>query len=418
MTANVVRVNSNYKIQSIEGGKIILDTGRNPDGTFGEVLVLGNLNVIGEATVITSNVVSIQDVIITLNVGEIGNGVTGSISEPKQSGLEVARGTAINGTAKWLWDDSQFWTNPHSNTTQKGMWVSSTASGGLNGIQTNAITTGNTGDNLYLLSGGTSIISVTGTTNYENQVLDYNNGLVYKDADTIPNIKAVTDKIAYDLSNYATNFLARNDSIIAIYDSNIRGQITTYYTNGNSLYVTLNHFPISNASLQITTSSFVTISGSSSATLNGTWPVITAVANAPYFVIEIATPSNFNNLSWTGEIAIQSYNSNLQVTLDSVLVATFYRNQINLFDISVSNDTISTNNLGNDLILQAAGSGSVKINDTLTLTNQTAPSAASNTTKIYAASHGAGNTGLFFVNTAYSDEFISKKKAIAFSILM
>jgi hypothetical protein len=418
MTANVVRVNSNYKIQSIEGGQIILDTGQNPDGSYGTVNVIGNLSVIGEATVITSNVVSIQDVIITLNVGENGNGVTGSISEPHQSGLEIARGTAITGVAKWLWDDSQNWTNPHSNTIQKGMWVSSTASGGLNGIQTNAITTGSTGDNLYLLSSGTSVVSVTGTSSYENQVLDYNNGLVYKDKDIIPNIKAVTDRISYDLTNFSSNFIRRSDSSISIYDSNISEKIVSYNTGGNSVYITLNHFPTSNTSLQITTSSYVTIIGSNSINLNGTWPVITAVASASYFVIQIAVPSSYSDLPWSGNITIQSYNSNVQIILDSSTVASFYVNHINLFDVSIANDTISTVTSGNDLVLQGLGSGAVKINDTLTLTNQSAPSSTANTTKVYSAAHGAGNTGLFFVNTSYSDEFISKKKAIAFSILM
>ena len=453
MTANVVRVNSNYKIQSLGGGQIILDTGYNPTGEYGKVTVLGDLDVKGAATVIKSNVVSIQDTIITLNVGEIGNGVTGSVQDPQRSGFAVDRGTASDGNARWMWDETRAWLNPHTGTTKYGAWVSRTVVGGLAGIQTNSITTGTTGDNLYLLNSGTSIISVTGCSNYEQQVLDYANGLVFRDKDIIPNIKAVTDKIKYDLFNSSSNNIKRNDTAVRVFDSEITQQVVSYRTVGTANVITIDHTPISNFDLNVTTSSYVTISNCDSPAMNGTWPVITAPTNAYYFIIQIETSVSYSDVPFVGSISIVGYNSNAVVFINGNAVHTINGTQSDLYNLRFSGTTIQTTS-GSSAVLQLTSEGSlallanngdttitatsgnmsltasgtitikssdagdVKIDDTLTLTNQSVPAIISNTTRIYSAAHGQGNTGLFFVNSSYSDEFISKKKAIAFSILM
>jgi len=418
MPANVVRVNSEYKIQCVGGGEIVLDTGRDSSNNVGTVLVLGNLDVRGAATVFETTNVSIQDIILTLNDGETGNGVTGSPPDLRKSGLEINRGVAASGDARWIWDETQSWKNPDTGLTTTGLWVSKTVNGGLNGIQTNSITTGTTGNNLYLLNNGTAVVSVTGTNNYEQQVLDYTNGLVYIDKDTIPNIKAVTDKITYDLNFRGGNIIRRSDTRMVVYDDDISDQMVTYGTNGTSVLVVINHDPIPNSNLNITNISTVTITGSDNPNMNGTWPITTAVSIASEFIIQIATPSNFSNQPWSGTIVIDGYISNANVIVNDVTTTTFYDDHMEFYGLKLTGNTLETlENNGDDLILQATGDGVIQINDVLKLTYQSEPSSEIDTTQIYAANQGPGETGLYFVNTINSDELVSRRRALAFSMI-
>ena len=445
MTANVVRVNSNYKIQSIAGGQIILDTGITPSEEYGKVIILGDLDVRGASTSLTTNIVDIQDVVLTLNAGEIGPGVTGTIADPGISGLQIDRGPVADppvpggntGYAHWVWDENQQWVNPNTDETTFGLWVSKTETGGLNGIQTNSITIGNTNDSIYLIGAGLGVLSVTGTDNYEEQVLDYTAQLAYKDPDIIPNIKAVEDKINYNLNNVAINQITRGgDSTISVFDSNITEKITTYSTVGFSTVVKINHFPISNKSLDIDTSKSVTITGNNSPAMNGTFQVITASPTGFFFSIQLPSVHNYPDLPWTGNISIASYRSNARITLNSNLISTFYDDQVNLMNLSITRDNVQpdptdprygcilSTRTDTNLTIKTSGNGLVIIDNQLAINNitnfthQSKPISYPGVTKIYAAPHGVGHTGLFFVNTDYSGEFISKKKAIAFSILM
>jgi hypothetical protein len=435
MTANVVRVNSDYKIQSVPGGKIILDTGLGPSGGYGKVTVLGDLDVKGAATVITSNVVSIQDLIITLNVGETGNGVTGSIEDPYISGIAVDRGprSPANplGNARWVWDETQTWLSPTAGP-RAGLWVSKTTYGGLNGIQTNSITTGEYNEDLYLLSKGTGRISVTGTVNYEQQILDYANGLVSLDDDYIPNLKAVSDKIDYAIINNTINSIRGGDSNVSVFDDNITEKLISYNTIGSSNIVTFNHFPVPNSTLKIDTASSITITNCINTELNGTWPIITALPGSFYFVIQISSPHSYADVPVSGNIFKTGFNSNVEITVNETVVTTVYQDHTEMYDLSISNSTITTVNDDVDITITATGTGTIVLNSdqdilvnnsitldgVATLTHQTAPSPETDKTKIYADTHGQGDTGLFFVNNEKSGEFISKKKAIAFSILM
>lgn len=555
MTANVVRVNSDYKIQTVTGGQIVLDTindsgnGRtsfnlnsftgktgtgpyyitfaittqsiapvintkylisgnsnvnyngshnavnsttssitirytNDPGTFGtgttsaeyianvgSVLILGNLDVLGSSTIIESTAVEISDVILTLNRDEVGNGVTGISPELKISGIEIERGTASTGYARWQWDDNQTWFNPHAGASnpQHGMWVSKTINGGLNGIQTNSITTGTTGDDLYLLSNGTSIISVTGTLNYEQQVLDYDNGLAYRDADIIPNIKAVTDKISYELTFKSSNRIRRGNTEMAVFDERITNQMVSYRTSGTSNIVTIEHSPIQNSDINVSNTSYVTITGSVSGNLNGYWPVVTASPDGLYFTIQITTPSNFANLDWTGEISLDLYNSNALVKINDNIVTKFYESYAETYGIKIEDSTISSNVEDMDLTLDVYGTaklmimpptkiddstistdiytgalvvaGGLGVGDNLNVAGDIAandsnlsgnlsvtgtsllkfqgsdPTADSGGVIIYTKDSDLGASGVYFVNNTTQGQLISKSKALAYSII-
>jgi hypothetical protein len=184
MSTNVVRVNGDYKIQVAQGGTITLDT------NSGSLNVLGNLTVTGTTTTVNTTNINIEDNILVLNRGETGNGVGEGTA-----GISIARGTASRGDAQILWDESLLWDDPVTDTQVSGLFVFKTTNNTINGIRTTSINTN--GGDLYLINQGYGVISVHGTHDYEQQVLD---------DDDIPNKKYVDDTIAYNIGSSGSTY--------------------------------------------------------------------------------------------------------------------------------------------------------------------------------------------------------------------
>lgn len=185
-STSVLQVSNNYKIRVIDGGTVTVDTGHT-----GKLVVTGNLEIQGVTFTVNSDNMNIKDNIVLLNSGELGDGVS---RNGGLSGIQIDRGpnhTPPGGfsRAQLLWwegngvDDAS-WEDPVSGLTNYGLWVFSTVVGGINGIRTTAIDT--MGNNLNLINSGTGVISVTGTNNYESNIVD---------DDDIPNKKYVDDLI-------------------------------------------------------------------------------------------------------------------------------------------------------------------------------------------------------------------------------
>ena len=103
--ATVKKTSGNYIIQTPR-----LDNGSNVTLDTDNVIITGNLRVLGNVTEFITNNTSITDRIITLNYGETGNGVS---TGGNVSGIEVDRGIAINpsGNVSILWnEDYKKWT--------------------------------------------------------------------------------------------------------------------------------------------------------------------------------------------------------------------------------------------------------------------------------------------------------------------
>lgn len=166
--------NGDYQIQVQTGGLITLDTGFET----GEVRVTGNLTVIGNTTTVQSADLSITDNIIYLNANESGAGIT-----LDRSGVSINRGSLSD--AFFVFNENVTWRDPLTNTNKQGGFVLSDEDNNLVGLRTSSITTG--GGDLYLISNGTGVISVTGTTDYELNVTD---------DDDITNKKYVDDAIS------------------------------------------------------------------------------------------------------------------------------------------------------------------------------------------------------------------------------
>lgn len=192
MSKYVVVPDGNYKITVQNNGEITLDTGLNS----GQVRITGNLLVQGTTTTVNSSQVTIKDNIIELNSGETGPGI--SISS-RESGLRIDRGSFVD--AFFVFNETISWTNPITGGLSQGAFVFRNDSDSLVGIRTNSITTG--GGSLFLINQGTGIVSVSGTVDYEQNVID---------DDTLTNKKYVDDAI---VEAFATVLLSQiGDGII------------------------------------------------------------------------------------------------------------------------------------------------------------------------------------------------------------
>jgi len=193
----------NYKVKVPDGQTITLDT-----GSSGNVALTGNLQVAGTQTTVNSTNLDITDNIIVLNKGETGSGVT-----ENTSGIEIDRGTLSD--AQIIFDETVSFNDPITQTVKPGTFVFKTKDNNIIGLRTNAISTG--GGDLYLINSGTGVISVSGTNNYEVQVVD---------DDDVPNKKYVDDAITTGIQTITIQSIARGDSNLTLFDESIDGGIS------------------------------------------------------------------------------------------------------------------------------------------------------------------------------------------------
>lgn len=422
-SGSVLKVSSDYKIRTPNGGTIRLDTGINE----GQVFITGNLNVQGTTTTVNTENLDIEDNIILLNKGETGFGVS---TGDRTSGIEIDRGTFPEGNGQFLFDENIEWWDPWIDQYRDGAWISKAKnSAAPSAIRTHSIDTD--GNNLALISKGTGIVTVRNTTNYERQVLDYNTGLSIIHDDTIPNIRAVVDKINYQIINDPGDKIKRDNTQVIVYDTNITARIGTITAETSSI-IRLDHNLITNRELNIVVGSSITIVGSGITNLDGTWTVTVADTTGQFFKILVTGPvvaPSLPNISTS--ILVNNANSNAKVEVDGVLVTEFQQNSVDIFNVRIQDTTISTTVSDTDLILTSPGSGNIQIQDSVKImftgyNGSGTPAVEVNCTKIYTDPEGPGGTGIYYVHPSYQfdknefrrDELISKKKAIAFAILM
>lgn len=127
----------------------------------------------------------------------------------------------------------------------------------------------------------------------------------------------------------------------------------------------------------------------------------------------------------TSDFSVTGIESKITATVDGTLIASFYSNRLEVADIKIQDNEISTTASNEDLILSAPGTGSVKIKDIIEITETPGddallsdPTAPVNGIKIYSKAEAEGNTGLYFVNkNNTADEIISRNRALVFSML-
>jgi len=128
----------------------------------------------------------------------------------------------------------------------------------------------------------------------------------------------------------------------------------------------------------------------------------------------------------TSDFSVSGSESTVVVTVDGIVTANFYSNRVQLGDIRIQDNEISTLNSNEDLLLAAPGTGAVTAKDAFVITSSlyeddaTDPSNTSPTSgiKLYSSTQGTGDTGLYYVNKdSTKGEIISKNRALLYSML-
>jgi len=120
--------------------------------------------------------------------------------------------------------------------------------------------------------------------------------------------------------------------------------------------------------------------------------------------------------------------SNVEVAIDTVPVATFYEDRLELSDVRIVGTRIETISSNDDLILSAPGTGVVVVDDTLEIKNllnqpypdnaDSNPASSIDGLKLYVRDQGVGGSGLFFVNHQTTrDEIISNNRSLIYSMI-
>jgi len=123
--------------------------------------------------------------------------------------------------------------------------------------------------------------------------------------------------------------------------------------------------------------------------------------------------------------SITSLESTLVATVDGTVIANFYSNRIEVADIKIQDNEISTTASNTDLILNSPGTGTVKVKDVLEIIETPGdddvfsdPAVPDNGIKIYSKTQAEGGSGIYFVNKSNTaDELISRNRSLVLSML-
>jgi hypothetical protein len=222
----------NYKVQTGYAGTITLDTGPQA----GAVIITGSLVVNGDYTIVESETLTVKDQLIELNVGEPGPGVTSKPTDSSQSsGIRINRGadnTAASRDVLIVFKEQEPGFPPAS-ITGRGTIQFKYSNGDPVAISTNSISVPGNG-NLGLINAGNGYVTVSGTTNYEENAFNYIAWnlagsprpayaagaalITTRDDDIIPNSKALKDYVDSSLFYYRSPLILEGDTSVRTYD--------------------------------------------------------------------------------------------------------------------------------------------------------------------------------------------------------
>ena len=92
---------------------------------------------------------------------------------------------------------------------------------------------------------------------------------------------------------------------------------------------------------------------------------------------------------------------------------------LNIGDTTVNSGSIGSNSSNADFEIYASGAGTIYARSAIKMENETSdPAGVSGNNIIYAKAPGVGASGVYFSNTADSDELISKSKAVFYGLIL
>jgi hypothetical protein len=416
--SKIVRVqDGDYKIivgSEASEGYIYLDT--NPNGITGfqgKVTITGDLLVMGNTTTVSSETLTVVDPIIVVNQGELNPGVA---TAGTRAGIEIDRGIRPNAYA--VWDESIDSFDPSGNLITDpdnnfhGSFIFKDANENLRAVVTNSINT--LGGDLALITTGNGVITVSGTSSYENQIIDYAALVTSYNIASVSrslNIATVTLTAAPSpafTAGQRVSVVCNNDASFNVY------LITIISAIGSS-------FTYSNAGTNLTS---IAANGTvrPSAIINDDYiPNMRAVAD---YAANVASLATINRIL-ENDTKVQAYDfdtsgvSEITFEVDGIERAVINSNGLTVNNIRIQNNNIF--NIASENVL--LGDGADPKGGVLNIANRSLPSTPSTPlgyVKLYSRDVvGTGGTGLYFVNTlGTGDELISKTKAFLYSLIL
>lgn len=216
-----------YTIEVNEAGEIILNT-----GVDGKVTISGDLDVLGDTTTIGSSELTVDDKTITINLGDPAGG--GGINDlldgyGRSAGVIIYRGPDANEARMFYDEDLDTWRSGAVDSAV-GAFSFRLGNGDYAGIHTSSIVTESNQD-LYLIGQGTGTVTVSGVTDYERQVWQYDGTdvnfsagpIAPGKADALINAQGVIDYVdSYHLEFFQPK-IEKDDSRVEIFDADVDG---------------------------------------------------------------------------------------------------------------------------------------------------------------------------------------------------
>jgi hypothetical protein len=407
--AQVLKVNGDYDIITADGGTITLNTGFN----VGTVRVTGNLIVDGDTLTVSAENLNVQDNVIVLNFGETGAGVT-----LEYSGIQVDRGSLT--AASILYDEAADSWNFALGTPESSFNYNTSR------IRVKEILTDSDTDDgdLTLIGFGTGVVKVLGTNNYENQVTA---------DDDIPNKKYVDDAIQNNptFQIRSPGLGTAGDTRVVALDVNSVGYPAGTFSPPIGPYSTVpaqsevavlvddrriavfRRNTIEFTGLTIFTEDPVV--GDIEAAIQGNpGQPISVTSTAPGQSYKIVNPGN------TNFVAIGAANNNIGTIFTASgsgagtgtvqLVTADYEGQGAV--------VLQSDNTNANIKLETNGTGKVVVTYALQLENNNiTPAPVSGTTLVYAGPVSAGTSGLYTINSSYTDELVLRNRALLLSMI-
>ena len=294
-----------------------------------------------------------SELIVDDNTITVNNGETGAGITLNTAGIIVDRGTLND--AQMFFDERL--DTIRSGSTVTGSFVLQESTGDLSGLYVSSVRPED-GQDLYLLGDNASgVVTVTGTTDYEKQIWNYTGS-----------------NITFNSGN--------DDKLVAPNDDDI-------LVNARGLLDYVRDYHVYNFQDRI-------ITGSST----------------PTSVIVVDQEDD----------ALET--SRISFSVDGTEVAVIYENRMEVESVVLNDNTVSVIDINGDLILKgnnptSATGGDVQIDDHLNFTIQSdlaSPPAEGVT--VYSKTLADGGTGLYFINEdGTNDEFVSRNKALLYSII-
>jgi hypothetical protein len=243
-------------------------------------------------------------------------------------------------------------------------------------------------DNLIQLNYGNIGNGISSTLNYVSGI-NVNRG-TYDDAQIV-----FDDSPSGADGNFICRTISNNGLSIALANMSV-GKLTCSSITGTLVNLTVD--------LQNSTSGLISISN-----MDATQYAANVVAGSDNTI-----PNRKYITSYVAATSGMADVDNLHTTTAKMLAGS------SIITASISSTSVATfTSTGFNVNTVTPLSGSeLEVDAILTLDNKTAPSATANKTKIYAsATIGAGNSGLYFINSTVNDELVAKNRALLLSML-